>query len=266
MAVMKRTLLATGVIFLAGGLAALLAGCLPPATALPPLPSDTPLPPTASPTATIVWFPPTATYTPRPPVTPGITPTLDTRPGYGPLVFSDDFLKPELWALGRTGAGSAALGKSELSLVVNQPRGYLFSLRQETALRDFYLEVTASPSICRGADEYGLLVRLVSLQDFYRFGLTCRGEARLDRLIGGEASSPNPPELSGAVPPGAPSTSRLAVWAQGKEMRFYANGQYLFTVSDPVLQVGGLGVYARASGEDSMTVDFSDLDVYQAAR
>ncbi len=184
----------------------MLAGCLPQATPLPPLPTDTPLPPTASPTATIVWFPPTATFTPLPPVTPVLTPTLDTRPGYGAPIFSDDFSKPELWALGRTAAGSAALGQSELTLVVSQPRGYLFSLRQETALNDFYLEITASPSICRGADEYGLLLRLVSLQDFLRFGLTCRGEARLDRLSGGDASSPYPPEISGAVPPGAPST------------------------------------------------------------
>ena len=112
-----------------------------------------------------------------------------------------------------------------------------------------------------GSDEL-----VASLQDFYRFGLTCRGEARLDRLIGGEASAPYPPEFSGAVPPGAPSTSRLGVWALGKELRFYANGQLLFTTSDPVLGIGGLGVYARANGEDSVTIDFSDLDVYQAKR
>ena len=104
------------------------------------------------------------------------------------------------------------------------------------------------------------------MQDFLRFGLNCRGEVRLDRLSGGDASSPYPPEMSGAVPPGAPSSTRLAVWALGKELRFYANGQYLFTVSDPVLHVGGLGVYARAGGEDTMTVNFSDLDVYEATR
>ena len=263
---MKRAILIIGVIILAGGMAALFAGCLPMATPLPPFPTETPGPPTATPTATTVWFPPTATFTPLPPVTPGITPTLDLSPGYGAPIFSDDFLKPELWSLGRSGPGGAALGVSELSLVVSQPRGYLYSLRQETALSDFYLEITASPSICRGADEYGLLVRLVSLQDFLRFGLNCRGEARLDRLSGGEASSPFPPEVSGAVPPGAPSTSRLAVWALGKELRFYVNGQYLFTVSDPVLRVGGLGVYARASGDDTMTVNFSDLDVYGETR
>lgn len=259
---MKRFVLVCGGVMLA----ALLAGCLAPQTPLPPLPTDTPLPPTASPTATMVWFPPTATYTPLPPVTPVLTPTLDLSPGYGALIFTDDFLKPELWSLGRSGAGSAALGVSELSLAVSQPRGYLFSLRQETALGNFYLEITASPSICRGGDEYGLLVRLVSLQDFYRFGLTCRGEARLDRLIGGEASSPFPPEFNGAVPPGAPSSTRLGVWALGREMRFYANGQFLFTVSDPVLGSGGFGVYARASGDDSVTVNFSNLQVYQATR
>ncbi len=244
--------------------AALLAGCLPLAAPLPPEPSSTPLPPTATATPTIVWFPPTATYTPLPTVTLPVTPTLDTRPGYGSLIYADDFRDPARWMLGRSAAGSVALGKDEISLVVTRPRGYLYSLQQETALADFYLEITASPSICRGEDEYGLLLRLVSLQDYYRFGLNCRGEARVDRLVGGDASSPQPPAISGAVPPGAPSATRLAVWALGKELRFYANEQYLFSVRDPVLLRGGLAIYARAASPDSLTVNFSDLKVYEA--
>jgi hypothetical protein len=242
----------------------LLSGCLPLAAPLPPEPSNTPLPPTATYTPTIVWFPPTATYTPLPTSTLSITPTLDTRPGYGNLIYADDFHNAGRWTMGRTAAGSVALGKSELSLVVTQPRGYLYSIQQEAALGDFYLEITASPSICRGEDEYGLLVRMASQQDYYRFGANCRGEARVDRLIGAAASSPQPPAPNGAIPPGAPSETRLAVWALGKELRFYANGQYLFSVRDPVLLHGGLAVYTRAASQDSMTVNFSDLKVYEA--
>lgn len=248
------------------GLALTLAGCLP-TTLWPeptPAPSEmpSPAPPSPTPTRTPVWFPPTATYTPPAPVSVALTPTLDVRPRYSGLVFEDDFHKPELWTTSGAAAGSASLGVNELSLAVSQPKGYLSSLRQETALGDFYLEITASPSICRGGDEYGLLVRVASSQDFLRFGLTCQGQARLDRLSHGEASSPQPPAPYGAVPPGAPSQSRLGVWASGRELRFYVNGQFLFAARDAALLKGGLGVYARAAGEAAMTVNFSDLAVY----
>lgn len=253
-------------LLLLAGLTMLLAGCLGaplwPGTPLPPTETSTLPPPTGTPTTTPVWFPPTATFTPLPAITYAVTPTLDMSPSYGALVLEDDFHKTELWTTGRTPAGSVAQGVSELTLAVSQPRAYLFSLRQETALGDFYLEINASPSICRDGDEYGLLVRVSSLQDFLRFGLTCRGEARLDRVVNGDASAPQPPAFYGAIPPGAPSTSRLGVWARGKELRFYANGQYLFSVRDPGLLKGSLGVYARAAGDNPMTVNFSSLTIY----
>lgn len=243
-----------------------LAACLPLLAPPPPPASATPPPATETPTPTIVWFPPTPTFTPLPTATLSITPTLDTRPRYGGLILEDDFSDPALWTLGRVPAGNMALGVNELSLVVSKERGYLFSLRQGTSLGDFYAEITASPSICRGADEYGLLLRVSPSLEFFRFGLTCDGRARVDRLLSGLASAPQPPTASGAVPPGGPSVSRLAVWAVGKEMRFYANGEYLFSVRDPSLPSGGLGVFVRAAGEDSVTVNFSDLSVYEVIK
>jgi len=240
--------------------------CVPIFNPLPPLPTTTPLPPTSSSTPTIVWFPPTATHTPLPTATFSITPTLDTRPTYGNLLFTDDFSDQAKWTLGLDAAGSMALGKKELSLAINQPQGYLSSLRKDTLLGDFYIEIVASPSICRGDDEYGLLLRVSPSLDFYRFGLTCDGKARVDRILNGQASSPHPPTLSGSIPPGAPSSSRLAVWAFGTEMLFYVNGDYLFTAHDTVLLNGGLGVFARASDEDVVTVNFSELAVYQVSK
>jgi len=126
-------------------------------------------------------------------------------------------------------------------------------------LRDFYLEITASPSLCRDADEYGLLLRASSLRDFYRFSLSCDGQVRLDRLVNGTASSPQPWTLSGAFPPGAPSISRLAIWAKEKEMRFFVNEEYQFTVSDPMLPSGSIGVFARSAGDNAVTINFSEL-------
>ncbi|HJW90556.1 MAG TPA: hypothetical protein VJ436_07930 [Anaerolineales bacterium] len=217
--------------------------------------------PTLTPTvtATIVWFPPTDTPTAFP--TLPVTPTVDYRPGIGEIILRDDFSNGEVWSLGRTASGSAALGKNELTIALSSPGAYQASRRERPALRDYYLEITASPTLCRGQDEYGLLLRATSEQDFLRFSLSCDGQARVDRLAGGAASSPQPWTQNGAIPPGAPSVSRLAVWAAGKEMRFFINDIYLFSVSDPAQANGGLGVFARSGGDLAVTVSFSDLVV-----
>jgi hypothetical protein len=260
---MNRQLLAA---LLLGLLLAGLAGCQPLATPLPPLPTATPLPPTITPTGTPVWFPPTATHTPWAPVTVELTPTMEVQPQFGDLLFRDDFSDDSLWSLGRSAFGSAALGKNELTLAGKQTRRYISSLRAGPQLGDFYAEITASPSICRGLDEYGLLLRASSNEQFYRFALTCDGQVRVDKYFNGRASAPQPLTFHGAVPPGAPSSSRLGVSAAGREFHFYVNGEYVFSVSDPSILSGSLGVFARPAGEDPMTVNFSELVVYALAR
>lgn len=184
------------------------------------------------------------------------------RPSFGALLIAEDFSDPKHWTLGRAGGLSAALGKSELTLAISEPRGYLYSLFSETVPSDFYAEITASPSLCKNNDTYGLLVRASPTQEYYRFSISCNGEARLDKFYNYTASSPQLPIPSGAIPPGAPSISRLAVLARGKEISYYANGEYLFTVRDPNLLSGGLGVFARSAGDSAVTVSFSDLQIY----
>jgi hypothetical protein len=212
-----------------------------------------------TPTPTIVWFPPTATPTPFSTLAP--QPTPEMRPGLGAVILEDDFSTATAWSLGSTGQARAALSKNELTLAIapTVEKDYILSLREEPQLSDFYAEITASPSMCRGDDEYGLLVRAASSQDYYRLALTCSGKTRLDRIIKNQTTSPQPWVETGAVPPGAPSTSRLAVWAVGKEMRFFVNDEYLFTVNDSLLPRGGLGVFARSVNDNAVTINFSNL-------
>jgi len=231
-------------------------------TALPPEPTAT-TQYTPTPTATVVWFPPTDTPTPFPTLV--ITSTLEIQaPSGGDMIFSDDFSDPSQWLLGQTETTSIALGNKSLTLALDQPGAYLYTLRDNPTLTDFYLEVTASPSLCRDGDEYGLLLRVSEALDFYRFSLYCDGSVRLDKYYNGKASSPLPKTLSGAVPPGAPSSSRLAVWAKGKEMRFYINGEYQFDLKDHTLLQGNLGFFIRSAGDNAVTISFSDLIVRKA--
>jgi hypothetical protein len=242
----------------------LLAACLPIRTPPPPLTTDTVAPPTVTPTSTPVWFPPTPTNTPYPTATHPITATIVLEPEYGSLIFNDDFSDPSAWQESRSSLGSAAVSNNELTLALTEKGEYIYSLRHEPELRDFYLEVTASPSICRSEDEYGLLLHFADNENFFRFSLTCDGQARVDRLYKGKPSSPQPLTFFGAIPPGAPSSSRLAVWVSGRQMDFYINSEYLYTVSDPNIPEGKLGLFIRSQNHEAMTVNFSDLQVYEA--
>lgn len=239
-------------------LSLILVGCLPLATALPPEPTSTPTPPN-TPTATVIWFPPTATQTPLPML--AVSPTVERRPPTGELIFSDDFSDADLWLLGQTSTTSIALGNQALTLALNQPGGYLYTLRKSPILSDFYLEVTASPSLCRGDDEYGLLLRVSPALEFYRFSLSCDGNVRLDKYFSGKASSPQAKTPSGSVPRGAPSSSLIGAWVKGKEMQFYVNDEYQFTVRDPSLVEGSLGFFVRSAGDNAVTVSFTNLSV-----
>lgn len=232
----------------------------PKSTSTPIPPTDTPTP-AATVTPTIVWFPPTATPTPFP--TQVVTPTEDMRPNFGRVLLEDDFSTQNGWTLTQTQTGSVAYGKNELTIAIGETNATLFSVREEPIFTNFYLEITAEPSLCRGLDEYGVLFRVSPTIDYYRFSLSCDGQVRLDRVKGGQASSPQPWMLSGAVPPGAPSSSRLGISAVGAEMRFFVNGQYQFSINDPLLTSGGVGVFARSTNNKIVTVNFSDLVIYE---
>ena len=219
----------------------------------------TPRPPTATPllTATPVWFPATNTPTPQPIRTQPPTPEMLT--GLGELIASDEFNDPEEWDTAVSDQGSASVSRDRLTLVA-QPGVYITSLQRQMVLGNFYAEITARPNLCRGEDEYGFLVRANAVT-YYRFSLTCNGQAHAERISVKERHDLYEPVMSGDVPPGAPGEVRIGVWAAGPELRLFLNGRFQFSFTDLNLSYGTVGVFARSAGETPVTVAFSDLQV-----
>lgn len=214
-------------------------------------------------TATIVWFPPTETPTITS-IPPTITPTPEQKPNLGGLIVSDDFTHPAVWSLGRFDEGVIALGVNELALAVSSPGGRLVSFRQEPTLTNFYYEVTASPNLCAGFDAYGLVIRAQNNTDFYAFLLSCSGQVRVDRdKISESISLQDWKYVEGPVTPDIGGSTRLGVWAYGRELRFFINDVYQFSVSDPAFPRGLLGLYAQSAGSTALTVNFSNLIVQE---
>jgi hypothetical protein len=102
--------------------------------------------PTLTPTPTVIWFPPTSTPTPF--AMPAITTTVESLPIPGELLFSDDFSDESNWSLGQTRTTSIALGNHSLTLALDQPDGYIYTLLNSPTLDDFYLEVTNTGFFC----------------------------------------------------------------------------------------------------------------------
>ena len=219
--------------------------------------SRTPTPP---PTPTIDWFP--ATMTPAPPAGQLTTPTIEARPAVGRTLLTDVFSDPDAWDVGASDVGSVDVARNRLTLAV-QPAGYISSLRKAPVLEDFYFEITAHPSLCRGADDYGVLVRATSLAD-YAFTLACDGTVRAERTVHTRVEERHvlqPAVRSGDVPPGAPGEVRIGVWASGNEMQLFLNDRFQFSIVDSNYRGGLVGVFARSAGLNAAAVSFSDLTV-----
>ena len=237
----------------------LIAGCADlrqtDSSSLIPTATSTPIP-----TATIIWFPETATPTLF--VAPTPQPTENQLEGIGPLVLSDSFQDTTSWQVGEKPSGSVEYSIDRLTLAVHQSQGTVLSFRTEPTITNAYVEITTSISLCAGNDSYGLLFRASSNLDFYRLAVNCNGLVRLDRVRNGVVNALVDWTISSQLSAGAPLTLRLGVLMNGRTFRVFINKEFQFEAHDDIFALGTLGVFAHSAGKTSVTVNFSDLQVF----
>lgn len=238
-------------------IALLLAGaCASAATTPEPSATSTP---SATQTATTDWFPATATSTALPPVQG--SPTPDMHPGLDEVLLEDDFSDAEAWSTSVDDEASATIENGQLHLSLRQRRAYLISTRTTPRFSDFYAEITAHMHLCRGDDQFGLVLRAGSA-NHYRFVISCDGRARVDRLYQGAFSNVVVWQSNSNLPSMAPGSVRLGVWADGQDLRFFVDDVYLFSVTDTLLFNGTLGAFVYTATDADVSVSFSDLVVW----
>lgn len=215
---------------------------------------------TLVPSATTDWFPATATFTTMPTQLP--SPTADMHPDLGELIVEDNFSSPSPWPDTQSNRTRVTVENNRLNLYTDVPGALLLAPRNAPAVNDFYVELTANSSLCEDNDEYGMMLRINSAGDHYRFALSCDGRAKVERVLNGAISVPAEWQAFPHLPSVSPSIVKLSVWASGSEMRFFVDDVLLFTVNDTVIYSGRVGAFIRARGEGPLTVSFSDLFVY----
>jgi len=188
----------------------------------------------------------------------------DLLPGLGPLIYEDKFADPDLWQSEKTQNGNIVAGDGELTLAVLAPKAVLQAFRRDPGVSDFYAEVTVTANLCHGDDLIGLLFR-TNGTDSYRYLIDCNGRAAAQVVINSAPTFMQDWTASGDLRAGQPSPVKLGVWASGNTLRFFINDQFQFEVSRGVYLNGGIGLYARAASDSTLSVSFSDLAVYQVS-
>jgi hypothetical protein len=187
------------------------------------------------------------------------------HPGLGELILEDNFTSPSGWPNTEDNRTRVVVENGRLNLFTDIPGALLLAPRNSPSINDFYVELSASPNLCEENDEYGLMFRINSAGDHYRFTLSCDGRARVERVFNGAVSIPLDWQIFPNVPSVAPSNVTLSVWALGSELRFFVDDSLLFTTNDTVIFVGRVGAFIRARGEGPLTVSFTDLLIYDLA-
>jgi len=214
-------------------------------------------------TPTIVWFPPTPTLAPQPTSAPISDQNL--KPGVGALRIKDDFQSTENWNRETTPRGNIVPGNGKLTLVVQSPKGELYSIRKDTSVDNFYAEATFTANLCQGDDMTGMIFRTNGESSYYRYLVDCNGRVTAQVVIGGTPTAMHDWAPSGELIAGLPAPFKLGVWASKDVLRFFINDQFQFEAARGTYVYGGIGFYARAAGDPSLSVSISDFSVYDVS-
>ena len=218
---------------------------IPLATLLPPLPAQ-----------------PTATPTLEPPVSP--TPALPAQ--VADLVLEEDFTSNERgWPLHATPAGTIALSGGQLAFALKEPIASLATLLPIAVPDDGYVAVTALTLLCDAPkNEFGVVLRAERDRQ-YRIGFACDGSVRFERYLGPGLEGASAWQPTPSLLPGAPGENRIAVVFRDSQFTAYANGTAVLSYTEPLIEAGQIGLFARTERSSLLTVAFDNLEVRSLA-
>ena len=232
-----------------------------------PIPEATPTPepqPTliALSTPTIDWFPSTPTPTRIPTDVGGLPTQIAEVPVSWPLQVADDFSDQTYWQETNGTMGTVAYETNALSLALSTGKTPLVSLSSHILPSSFYLELTIDALMCSDADQYGLILWRNSASGTFRVWFNCQGEVMVDRQLGATTGRLLNWQTARKLQPGSPASNRIAVWAEGGQLRVFANGVEQFNLQTRSDLSGALGVIAQGSGSNAATFSISNLVIY----
>ena len=129
-------------------------------------------------------------------------------------------------------------------------------------LRDFALQASATWAGGNVDNAYGILARLQDNENFYEFAIDGEGYFMIGKYVDDVWSFASTWQESAALNHGDDSSNILGVICRQDELRFYANGELLASVTDDSFAEGGIALFAETFEEGDVDVSFDDVSVW----
>lgn len=184
-------------------------------------------------------------------------------PSGATVLFQDSFVPGEMgdWQIEGDASGRTAVVDEQLTIEINAPQTLQYTTLNEPSFTDFTLEVDVRQLRGDPQSSYGVLFRMVSPNQFYRFDITGNGLYMLERrnADGTWTRFVDDWTSSEALNQGINSTNRLKVEARERNINIYANGILLQQFSDNLYPNGTIALDAGTFIAPDLKVAFDNV-------
>lgn len=187
-------------------------------------------------------------------------------PGKSKTLFHEEFVQGFAgdWMLENDELGSTIIVPEQLLINLNSPNLIQYAALAEPTFSDFALEVEAQLVSGSLASTYGVLFRMQSPEEFYRFAITGDGMYLLERRDpdGAWFRFTDGWHDTAAINQGLGSPNILKVVADGSKIAIYVNDTLLEEVTDDSYSAGNIALDAGTFDGAGTQVSFDNLFVY----
>ncbi len=187
-------------------------------------------------------------------------------PGARKAIFRDDFVQGFTgnWQLEADEIGSTSIVPEQLLIEIESPNMIQYAMLAEPTFSDFELEVEAGLYNGTLTSTYGVLFRMQSPTEFYRFAITGDGMFILERHDANGASIILTDDWrdSAAINKGYGATNVFKIDANGPRLGIYINDALLQEVTDDSYRAGNIALSAGTFDGSGTQVSFDNLNVY----
>lgn len=181
------------------------------------------------------------------------------------VLYRDSFVVGETgpWQVEGDALGRTAVLDEQLVIQVNAPAMIQFATLSEPLFSDFVLQVDGRILVGVPQSSYGVLFRMQSATQFYRFSITGDGQYMVERRNADGSWTRFVPDWTStpAINQGVGAVNQLRITATGSNMRFYVNDTLLQQVVDDQYASGTMGLDAGTFGHPELQVAFDNLVV-----
>lgn len=187
-------------------------------------------------------------------------------PGQSKALFRDEFVMGHTgaWTLESDDIGSAVIVPEQLVIELNAPNLIQYSKLNDPIFSDFSLEVDGRLTGGSPTTTYGVIFRMQSPNEFYRFEITGDGMYILERHDEDGTWVRHTEDWldTVAINQGLGSANRLKVVAAGPDISVYVNDTLLEQIKDNTYSSGNIALDVGTFDGAGARVSFDNLVVF----